>query len=815
MSVQSASVELPGRLGGVIAAILVAVLLAAPAAWADETTTDGETAPAVEAVQQSPADNGDAADAGGAADADVAQADAAAQEVSEPETDASSDPAANGPAATGQPEAPCAPEADAPAEPQPAAEETAPQEPAEPEGQAAASESEPQHATSDDSMQTDPQEAAAVNQEAASAQLEPSAESVSQAEDEVPSASAAPVKTTQAAQPAKAAAKTATPAKRVAAKASATDAAATSTASTAKAESTKAEAAKEDPARTVADGVYYIASYATPKQAIAIADGAKKAGTAASLSAKAKGITWQKWQFIWKDGSYEIVNVATGKALAVASKKAGAKVVQAKRADTKAQRWSITLSKDGKYATIKNLQSGAVLNISGKAKAGTGITAAAAAKKAAQRFTLAKANLIDAGSYLLLSGLNKKMAIAASSAKKGAQAALAKKSGKALGQRFYVRNEAGGMYSIQSAASGMFLADVKGKAVWLPWDAKDKALLWSGSYASGVKFLNASTGKSLAISGGKAVAKAKLSTAKPASGKSQLWTFASKGLLPKGTYTIQNAAGGYLEVKGASYKKNANVRTAAKESAAGSTCFELQVLDGGLYRIVNTKTYQAVAVKSSSKKAGANVVQRVEAAKKGQQWKASIDRDGNFTFTNARSGMVLQKSGKKGNATQGTANGAKSQSWSVAPVERYSTSGNKKLDKNIATILRDHGSLGDVWSYVVNFSYREGKRFYGGSHYLSNATTISYANDMYAHHSGNCYRFASLFSWLARGLGYSTKVVSGWVPAAVGGKAPHGWVEVYRNGSTLVCDPDLRHEMPGHNWYMTTYASAPITYGSW
>ena len=47
------------------------------------------------------------------------------------------------------------------------------------------------------------------------------------------------------------------------------------------------------------------------------------------------------------------------------------------------------------------------------------------------------------------------------------------------------------------------------------------------------------------------------------------------------------------------------------------------------------------------------------------------------------------------------------------------------------------------------------------------------------------------------------------------GQAPHGWVEIYSDGRTYVCDPDLQHEMPSYNWYMQTYATSPTVYHSW
>ena len=83
---------------------------------------------------------------------------------------------------------------------------------------------------------------------------------------------------------------------------------------------------------------------------------------------------------------------------------------------------------------------------------------------------------------------------------------------------------------------------------------------------------------------------------------------------------------------------------------------------------------------------------------------------------------------------------------------------------------------------------------------------------MYEQGSGNCYRFAALFCWLARGLGYDANVVAGGVPSYSSGQAPHGWVEIHMNGTTYICDPDMEHSLPGYNWYMVTYAGAPTTY---
>ena len=142
-------------------------------------------------------------------------------------------------------------------------------------------------------------------------------------------------------------------------------------------------------------------------------------------------------------------------------------------------------------------------------------------------------------------------------------------------------------------------------------------------------------------------------------------------------------------------------------------------------------------------------------------------------------------------------------------------SGDAGFDVQLEEIIYYHaGDIGSAFNYVVDFSYRSGDRYWSGPAVLDDETTKEMAQDMIENHSGNCYRFAALFSWLARGLGYDTNVISGWVPSAGGGAAPHGWVEVYIDGETYICDPDLQHEIGG-DWYMRTYSNPPTSYGTW
>ncbi|WP_165044062.1 GBS Bsp-like repeat-containing protein [Adlercreutzia sp. ZJ138] len=146
-------------------------------------------------------------------------------------------------------------------------------------------------------------------------------------------------------------------------------------------------------------------------------------------------------------------------------------------------------------------------------------------------------------------------------------------------------------------------------------------------------------------------------------------------------------------------------------------------------------------------------------------------------------------------------------SFEVTESEVWYVSGNRTLDSYLKTIISQNGTnLNTLFNYVAGYPY------INGSKYPSGNWSIPFAIEMYQNHGGNCYRFAALFCWLARAVGYNAQVVSGHVPTRSGYNSPHGWVEVYVDGATYVCDPESAHEFPGRNWYMITYSGAPFTY---
>ena len=412
------------------------------------------------------------------------------------------------------------------------------------------------------------------------------------------------------------------------------------------------------------------------------------------------------------------------------------------------------------------------------------------------------------GTYFITASTNSALSfVPANERRKAGAQALRATFKDELEQRYFVRNEADGTVLIQSVASGLFLGDAKGRVVQRPY-SKARTIRWKLAWNCGYAIQNDSTGNYLRIASGKV-------TTSPARIR---WTFSSTDLLGSGTFALVNSAQGKaMAVAGSSLANGANILV-QNEQESGAEAFTFTRVSNYVYRVANAMSRKAVEVAGGSKTSGANVRQNRVSSTAAQQWRVVLMRSGEVVVSNRASGKILTAQSGGGNganvASVALNKKAPSQRWIIKAAD-YSLSGDYVLDAGIAKILESHGSLRSAFSYVVGFKYRNGKRFYSGPHILSNSLTASYAKDMIAHHSGNCYRFASLFSWLAKGLGYESRVKSGWVPAAAGGRAPHGWAEVKINGSWRVYDPDLAHEIPGYNWYGFTYGTAPTTYGSW
>ncbi|MGN0394637.1 MAG: transglutaminase family protein [Coprococcus sp.] len=109
--------------------------------------------------------------------------------------------------------------------------------------------------------------------------------------------------------------------------------------------------------------------------------------------------------------------------------------------------------------------------------------------------------------------------------------------------------------------------------------------------------------------------------------------------------------------------------------------------------------------------------------------------------------------------------------------------------------------------YIYLASHYRYKRIYDVSRLYPEADDIpEIAYEIFSTGYGNCHRFASAFAYIARVLGYTSRVGVGWchgsgLPGASGGYTPHGWAEVYMNGHWYCFDPDMDLYTGSHSSY--------------
>ncbi len=85
----------------------------------------------------------------------------------------------------------------------------------------------------------------------------------------------------------------------------------------------------------------------------------------------------------------------------------------------------------------------------------------------------------------------------------------------------------------------------------------------------------------------------------------------------------------------------------------------------------------------------------------------------------------------------------------------------------------------------------------------------SYAKYMFSKKRGNCYRYAASLAYIAKVIGYDSRVVSGAIPSLSGGMSPHGWTEIKMNGEWYIFDANMQKNFPTVDSYKKTSKTYP------
>ena len=519
----------------------------------------------------------------------------------------------------------------------------------------------------------------------------------------------------------------------------------------------------------------------------------------------------QRW-YVTRDnqGFYILQNISSGKALDIhaAYRTAGTNVQQFESNGTLAQKWSIVRTANGTYQLVSALN-GLTLSLAGTA-ASNSVNVCMGRENSGmlQQWLLTPCEIIQATSYKIFTALdpdNRAMDVPNWSSEEGVQMNIWNSNG-ATAQKFRFVSLGNNQYSIQSLANLLFLTNQNGRVTQNIKDSLDDQI-WAVSFSPNgfLRLTSLTDGTCMTAQPNK------VTVAAAANLLSQLWHLSATAAVLSGTYLVENMGTGMLDIEDGSYFSGANAVT-AYDNGTASQAFIFDA-SGEYVTIVNARSYKALDVDGAKAAAGTNVQQWHSNGTKAQLWEVVFGQGDVMMFRSALDpNLFLTLNGN--NAIIGAYTGSSNQQWRLVPTKR-SVTGDLDLDCILAETWDKIGP-GDgseslfrrANEYVATFHYIGGNLYPKGS-WMD--WSPWYAKEMVRNNGGNCYRYASLLCWLGRSIGYDCRVISGHIPLR-DSMAAHGWVEVYLDGETYICDPESDYARPFLDWFMMTYENAHLEY---
>lgn len=447
---------------------------------------------------------------------------------------------------------------------------------------------------------------------------------------------------------------------------------------------------------TIPNGNYYINVRSKVASSVDIPGGSAADSTAIQLysgnSSKAQQFTFTRQS----DGSCEIVNVNSGKALDVRNGVAenNAIVQQYSRNNSQAQRWFIRDSGAGYY--LQSALGNWVLDLSGGNTAnGAAIRLYTPNGTASQLFVVSSSdvNIATGVSMIITSVTNKKLVtdVTGASTANGARVQLYS-SNNTNAQKYRFESIGNGTYKIVNINSGKMLdvaggSTANGAALQQYTSNNTVAQQWTvRNYGSGkIALVSVNANKAVDIPGGNAVQQAQLQLYSPNGTVAQQWLVAKAPLtlrerlnetaakhrqdLPDGTYTFGSKLNTSMkmDVSGASRSNYGNVQIWAGN---GTNAQKWKVMhdSNGYVTLTSVNSGKVLDVNGGVSANGTNVQQYDSNGTYAQKWIAVKNSDGSYTFQSALAeNKVLDVSGAStsngANVQLYAANGTNAQKW--------------------------------------------------------------------------------------------------------------------------------------------------------
>lgn len=447
---------------------------------------------------------------------------------------------------------------------------------------------------------------------------------------------------------------------------------------------------------TIPNGNYYINVRSKVASSVDIPGGSAADSTAIQLysgnGSKAQQFTFTRQS----DGSYEIVNVNSGKALDVRNGVAenNAIVQQYSRNNSQAQRWFIRDSGAGYY--LQSVLGNWVLDLSGGNTAnGAAIRLYAPNGTASQLFVVSSSdvNIATGVSMIITSVANKKLVtdVTSASTVNGARVQLYS-SNNTNAQKYRFESIGNGTYKIVNVNSGKVLdvssgSTANGAALQQYTSNNTVAQQWTvRNYGSGkIVLVSVNANKAVDIPGGNAVQQAQLQLYSPNGTVAQQWLVAKAPLtlrerlnetaakhrqdLPDGTYTFGSKlnASMKMDVSGASRSNYGNVQIWAG-NGTNAQKWKVTHDSNGYVTLTSVNSGKVLDVNGGVSANGTNVQQYDSNGTYAQKWIAVKNSDGSYTLQSALAeNAVLDVNG--GSSANGanvqlyTSNGTNAQKW--------------------------------------------------------------------------------------------------------------------------------------------------------
>lgn len=447
---------------------------------------------------------------------------------------------------------------------------------------------------------------------------------------------------------------------------------------------------------TIPNGNYYINVRSKVASSVDIPSGSASDSTAIQLysgnGSKAQQFTFTRQS----DGSYEIVNVNSGKALDVCNGVAenNAIVQQYSRNNSQAQRWFIRDSGAGYY--LQSALGNWVLDLSsGNTANGAAIRLYMPNGTASQLFVVSSSdvNIATGVSMIITSVANKKLVtdVAGASTANGARVQLYS-SNNTNAQKYRFESIGNGTYKIVNINSGKVLdvsggSTANGAALQQYTSNNTVAQQWTvRNYGSGkIALVSVNANKAVDIPGGNAVQQAQLQLYSPNGTVAQQWLVARAPLtlrerlnetaakhrqdLPDGTYIFGSKLNTSMkmDVSGASRSNYGNVQIWAG-NGTNAQKWKVTHDSNGYVTLTSVNSGKVLDVNGGVSASGTNVQQYDSNGTYAQKWIAVKNSDGSYTFQSAlaENAVLDVNGGSSANGTNVqlyTSNGTNAQKW--------------------------------------------------------------------------------------------------------------------------------------------------------